>query len=208
MDSYGILGVGRNATMEEINAAFKRLMDKYSEDKYINNPLSDLAAQKRRDIEAAYDAIIKERAKKEKENKEADSYNNGSFSDTDNSGQSQTSSEYQQIRSYINTGNIIMAERMLQETQTKDAEWYYLSGLVAMRRGLYNDAYNYIKTATNKEPQNQEYRAAFMRMEQQASGYRGMNGGMQQDQCCNCCTNLVIADCCCECLGGDLISCC
>ena len=199
MDSYGVLGVSRNASMEEINAAFKALMDNYSEDKYIDNPLTDLAQKKRQEVEQAYDAIVKERAQIEKQRKQQQE---------ETQHQKTADPEYQQIRSYINVGNITAAEQMLQEMQVRDAEWHYLSGCVFLRRGQYNEAYQSFKTATNKEPQNQEYRAALMRMEQQANSYRDTNSSMQQAQCCNCCGNLMIADCCCECMGGDLIPCC
>ena len=61
----------------------------------------------------------------------------------------------------------------------------------------------------NKDPMNTEYKNAFMAMQQNAGGYRNMNtGNMSQDDCCNCCSNLICADCLCECMGGDLIPCC
>ena len=116
--------------------------------------------------------------------------------------------EYEQIKRCIDQGNTIEAQRLLQAVTKRDAHWYYLSGCLALRNGMYNDAYNFFRTASNKDPQNDEYRAAYMRMEQQAGGYRNYGGNMQQQDCCNCCSNLIIADCCCECLGGDLISCC
>ena len=96
----------------------------------------------------------------------------------------------------------------LSSMKERDAEWYYLCGVVSLRRGLYNDAYSFFKTATNKDPLNMEYREAFARMDRQAGAYRQAGPNMQQMDCCTCCNNLLIADCCCECMGGDIIPCC
>ena len=200
MDAYGILGVGRNASKAEIDAAYKSLLDKYSEDKYTGGPLADLAEKKRAELWQAYDEVIKDRAQREKN--EQSSTGGNSFSGN-------SSPEYMQIRQYINIGNLAEAERLLSEIKSHDAEWYYLSGCIALRRGNYNGAYSAFKTATNKDPMNMEYKNAFMSMQQNAGGYRNMSAGnMSQDDCCNCCSNLICADCLCECCGGDLIPCC
>lgn len=200
MDAYSILGIKRNATIEEINAAFKALAEKYSEEKYPDGPLSELAAKKRKEIENAYDEIVKSRAA-EKNNSQANTKTSGTYS--------YTSPEYKEIRDFINNGDIDSAARRLHEYQKKDAEWFYLNGLIALRKGMYNEAFYSFKTATNKEPANEEYKAAYLRMQQQAAGYRETgNAASDAAQCCNCCNSLICADCCCECMGGDLIPCC
>ena len=202
MDSYTILGVSRNATKAEIDAAYKAMLEKYSEEKYQNGPLVDLAAKKREELSRAYDEVIKDRAQKAQA--EQNSAGTNSFS-----GGGASSPKYAQIRQYINIGNITEAQRLLSEIKNHDAEWHYLTGCVELRRGNYNGAYSNFKTATNKDPMNLEYKNAFMSMQQNAGGYRNMNtGDMSQADCCNCCSNLICADCLCECCGGDLIPCC
>lgn len=60
------------------------------------------------------------------------------------------------------------------------------------------------------DPQNAEYRNARLnieRMAQQGSAGR-TTGTVCADDGCGCCANLMLADCCCECMGGDLIPCC
>ena len=198
MDAYNTLGISKNATQAEIDTAFRALMDKYSEDKYMGNPLADLAAQKRRELENAYDTIIKERAKTGETKNTQNTYQQSSQGDT----------RYADIRQKIETGDLNGASRILQSITIRDAQWHYLSGCIALRRGMYNEAYNSFRIASDREPDNMEYRNAYMRMEQQSHTYRNMGGGMEQAQCCNCCSNLLIADCCCECLGADLSSCC
>lgn len=200
MDVYGVLGVGRNASKSEIDAAYKALIEKYSEEKYENGPLAELAAKKREELNFAYDEIIKERSKKA----ESAASENAGFG-----GENSCSAEYREIRQFINIGNISEAEKRLSEIKVHDAEWYYLMGCVEIRRGNYNGAYSNFKTATNKDPMNMEYKNAYLSMQQNAGGYRNMNtGDMSQTDCLNCCSNLICADCLCECMGGDIIPCC
>lgn len=198
MDAYAVLGINKNATKAEVDAAYRALLDKYSEEKYLGGPLADLAAKKREEFDRAYDEIIKDMASKAERTAE----NANNFTGSSNA-------EFAQIRQFINIGNLVEAERLLSQIKHHDAEWYYLTGCVNLRRGNYNGAYQNFKTATNKDPMNMEYKNAFMSMQQNAGGYRNVGtGDMSQTDCCNCCSNLICADCLCECMGGDLIGCC
>ena len=49
-DYYGILGINKNATDDEVKAAYKEMAKKYHPDNYADNPLSDLAAEKMKEI--------------------------------------------------------------------------------------------------------------------------------------------------------------
>ena len=61
-DPYEILGVSRNATDDQVRAAYRELVKKYHPDKYQGNPLADLAEEKLREVNEAYDQIMKERS--------------------------------------------------------------------------------------------------------------------------------------------------
>lgn len=195
---YKVLGVREGATMEEIKAAYKELAKKYHPDKYVNNPLGDLAAEKMKEINEAYDYLTKN---------QGNAGNSYSSSGTYRSG-----NNYAQIRNLINLGNIGEAERMLNGINIRDAEWNYLMGMVMMRKGWYDSAYQYLLHATQMAPHNAEYRNAFNSISRAGGAYRNMGtnygygtGGMST---CDCCSNLICADCCCEMMGGDLIPCC
>ncbi len=56
-DYYEILGISKNATQEQIKEAYRQLVKKYHPDMHINNPLGDLAAEKFREIQEAYEAL-------------------------------------------------------------------------------------------------------------------------------------------------------
>ena len=61
-DPYSVLGVDSNASDEEIKRAYRELARKYHPDNYQNNPLADLAEEKMKEINEAYDAINKMRS--------------------------------------------------------------------------------------------------------------------------------------------------
>ena len=55
---YSVLEISPSATDEEVKKAYRALAKKYHPDNYINNPLADLASEKMKAINEAYDTII------------------------------------------------------------------------------------------------------------------------------------------------------
>ena len=60
-DPYRVLGVDRNASEEEIKKAYRKLSRMYHPDANINNPNKDQAEAKFKEVQQAYDQIVKER---------------------------------------------------------------------------------------------------------------------------------------------------
>lgn len=58
-DPYEVLGVPRGASQEEVKKRYRELAQKYHPDKYAGHELSDLAQEKMKAINEAYDAIIR-----------------------------------------------------------------------------------------------------------------------------------------------------
>lgn len=71
-DPYEVLGVSGNASEEEIKKAYKSLSRKYHPDANINNPNKEEAEEKFKEIQQAYQQIMKERT-------EGYSYQNGGY---------------------------------------------------------------------------------------------------------------------------------
>ena len=202
-DPYKVLGVDPSATDEQIKDAYRALVKKYHPDKFADSDLAELANEKMKEVNAAYDEIQKIRS--------GASQNKNSYSGGFNPGSSSSSEYYTRVRQLINMGNIYEAEQLLLTTpqQSRNAEWHYLYACVLVKKGYYADAQRFFDMACNMEPSNNEYQSArnmFRARSQQNGSYRTY----QSNGCCDldCCTSLICADCCCECMGGDLIACC
>ncbi|MBO7176420.1 MAG: tetratricopeptide repeat protein, partial [Clostridia bacterium] len=125
------------------------------------------------------------------------------------------SADYANIRRLINSRRFNEAARLLGQIPMGDrvAEWHYLYSVILVRQGRVNDAMRELEIACNMEPGNMEYQKAKEMFNQTSAGYgRNYYGGTtyQSGGCntCDMCQGLICADCCCECMGGDLISCC
>ena len=202
-DPYMTLGVSRDATDEEIKKAYRALARKYHPDNYAGSDLADVAEEKMKEINEAYDMIGKMRAA----GGTGGSYTGGSSS------QGYTSGNYAEIRYRINEGRFSDAEILLDAipASQRGAEWNFLKGCVMMQRGYYFDAQKYIETACYLDPTNMEYRQVKQRMRATASSYDSPYRTTSYGSACSgtdCCTSLICANCLCECCGGDLIRCC
>ena len=168
-DPYQILGVSENASDEEIKKAYRELARKYHPDNYHDNPLEDLAQEKMKEINAAYEQITKERASGRRTGGAGGAYGGGSYGyggyqSYGGYGSSQ-SSVLQQARIAINTGNISRAEALLANYSDHNAEWNFLKGVVCYRRGWMDEALRYYRIAVQMDPGNAEYRQALDYME-------------------------------------------
>ncbi len=202
-DPYTILGVSRTATDEEIKKAYRALARKYHPDNYADSGLADLAEEKMKEINEAYDEIQKIRSGASG----SDSFS-GSYS-----GASSQNSSFARVRQLFNMGQFSEAELILDATPQSErgAEWNFLKGCVLLQRGYIYDAQKHIDTACYLDPSNMEYKAAKQRMRATASTYGSPYATSNQAGGCSgsdVCTSLICADCLCECCGGDLIRCC
>lgn len=202
MNPYAVLGVPENATDEQIKDAYRRLARQYQDDTVQNGPLYDVAQRKMAELDAAYDAIVAERrGQTAYGNSSRSSYQNTNYNTYNYSG-----SQFSDIRAQIRAGRMDDAEMLLDgiPREQRSAEWYFLKGQIQQRRGWFDEAYSNLSKACQMDPQNSEYAAAFNNLNNNArGGYRQTRGG--SCSACDICSSLLCADCCCECMGGDLI---
>lgn len=188
---YEVLEINENASKDEIKKAYRTLAKKYHPDQYGNNPLKDLAEDKMREINEAYDYLIKNEGTNTYSNVNNNSYTNNS------------SSIYQSIENDIYNGNLDSAESKLMRINSRDAEWHYLMGILNTRKGWYDQAYSNLNTACSLDPNNFKYQSELNKL-------RGMNNSYRQPyydtrrrdpDICSICSTLYCLDCLCG--GGN-----
>ena len=209
---YEVLGISENASEEEIKKAYRDQVKKYHPDQYQDNPLSKLAEDKLREVNEAYEYLTgKGQTTKASNGWSGRSGYTGGQSGGAAGGQNYGDGSFRQVRMYINSGNIAAAEALLESIQDKSAEWFYLRGLIFMKKGWYNEAIMNIKQACNMDPSNYEYRDALNRMNANNNMYRGNaynRGYGAGPSFCDMCMCAWCTDSMCECCGGDVIGCC
>ena len=206
-DPYQVLGVSEGATDEEIKKAYRDLARKYHPDNYHDNPLADLAQERMKEINAAYEQITKERSGGGGRPGGGYGYGYGGGQQYRQSGSS-TSSVLQQARMAVNSGDLSRAEALLANYSDHNAEWNFLKGVICYRRGWVDEARRYYETACQMDPGNPEYRQARNLM---AGGPRGAyrpGGGPFGTEVCP--GSLCLELCCIYtfCSGGGYFCCC
>ncbi len=193
-DPYSVLGVSPDASDEQIKRAYRELARKYHPDNYQNNPLADLAEEKMKEINQAYDSITKMRSGGSGGYQTQGSYQSQSaYQQRNSSGRT----VYEQARQCINLGDLSRAEQLLRSVPGQDAEWHFLTGSIAYRKGWLDEATQHFQMACNLDPSNGEYRQAVMMMRQGGQAYRPYGYGGGGIDTCDLCTMCMCMNCMC-----------
>ena len=207
-DPYQVLGVPSTATDEEVKKAYRDLARKYHPDNYHDNPLADLAQERMKEINEAYEAVQSQR----KAQRSGGYSTSGTGYGTGYGGYQsayqgayQGSSRYQRVRMAISSGDLNLAEELLNAQTDHNGEWNFLKGAVCYKRGWMDEARRYYETAVQMDPGNAEYQRALDMLNGNGAAYRPNGYGHVTTGNCagDNCSSLCAACACMNCLFGS-----
>ncbi len=215
-DPYSVLGVSRSASEEEIKKAYKALSRKYHPDANINNPNKEQAEEKFKEIQAAYQQVMKERT----DGFSSSGYgygpgssqgyggNYGGFGQGGGTGYEEEP-HLRAAGNYIRNGYYKEARNALDGMgqQERNARWYYYSAIAHSGMGNNVAALDHAKRASALEPGNADYQSLVRRFESGGSWYeqRQASYGYPSFGSSDICMKLCIANMICNfCCGGGM----
>lgn len=208
-DPYQVLGIPSTATDEEVKKAYRNLARKYHPDNYHDNPLEDLAQERMKEINEAYETIRTQRKAVQSGGQSYGGYTGG-YSQGYNAGA--YGGVWQRIRLAISQGNLNLAEELLNAQTDHNGEWNFLKGAVCFKRGWMDEARRYYETAVQMDPGNAEYQRALDMLNGNGAAYRPNGYGHVTTGNCagDNCSSLCAACACMNCLfgGGGYYFCC
>lgn len=194
---YEVLGVSKNASMEEITEKYQQLKTEYGEARFSTGEEGNAAARKLTELEAAFADIRSERSYQEAASQNANS-----------------SGDFAGVEAAIRAGDLEKAQMLLDVVTDRTAEWHYLQSYVYYRKNWMNESKKQLEIAVSMDGANPKYQKALqdlnrkMQADQQrvfTSGnaaygghpYGANNGQMGGDTLSNCCTTYL----CCQALS-------
>ena len=150
-DPYQVLGVTRTASDEEIKKAYRALSRRYHPDANVNNPNKAAAEEKFKEVQQAYDAIMKEK----QQGSFYGGYRNAgrtAGSQAGDSIQMQAAANYIANRCYAEALHVLNAVPV----QERRARWFYYSAVANQGTGNNITAKEQAERAVEMEPSNME----------------------------------------------------
>lgn len=211
-DPYEVLGVPSSATDEEVKKAYRNLARKYHPDNYHDSPLADVAQEKMKEINEAYEEVQSMRKNGGAGQSSYGGYGRNPYGQNPY-GAYGGDPAFARVRMSIAQGELNLAEELLNAMRDHNAEWNFLKGAICYRRGWMDEAKRYYETAVQMNPNNPEYRRALDILDGQGTTYRPNGYGNRStavfggDACTRICGALICVNCLAS-AGGRFIYCC
>ena len=201
LDPYSVLGVSRDASMDEIKKAYRKLSRQYHPDANINNPNKEEAEEKFKQVQQAYDQIVRER-----EQGASQSSWSGGFGGSYQTQDDQRSMEMRAAANYINAAHYQEALNVLNRMTERNGQWYYYHAVANAGAGNTASAMEDARRAVDMEPNNMQYQQLYQQLQSGGQWYWNQGNGYGYERpgngfgncCCQClCMNMLCPGCCC-----------
>ncbi len=155
-----ILGLGENATVDEIKTAYENLRERYLEERFKDGEVGNNAARMLTRIETAYNDLMSEI---------------GEASTTDEGGDM-----FGRVEQYLKEGNFNEAQRVLDSFNERGAQWHYLQSVVFYRKNWINESKKQLEIAIQLDPENANYKETYRKLNEKINYDAGQQNGQKQ----------------------------
>lgn len=188
MDPYQVLGITRGASDEEVKKAYRALSRKYHPDANVNNPYKEQAEEKFKQIQQAYDQIMREKQQGSSYSDFGDGpfngfagryyYTNGNTTQDKES----ESTKLQAAANYIANKYYREALNVLNDIPfaERKGKWYFYSAIANEGCGNKATAIEHIQRAVAFEPSNMQYRQFQQNLQYGGTWYSNMGSGFER----------------------------
>ncbi len=135
-NSYIILGLKDNATLQEVENAYQRLKEKYQVQCFEEGESGSIGARMLSKIKIAYNDCVEDIKKRE-------IVGDGSI--------------YAAIKNLVNEGKLNEAQALLDDTEPRDGEWHYMQARIFYKRNWFLESKVQVEMALTRDPNNSEY---------------------------------------------------
>ncbi|MCR5640494.1 MAG: J domain-containing protein [Lachnospiraceae bacterium] len=159
MDPYQVLGISPSASDDEVKKAYRSLSRKYHPDANVNNPNKAMAEEKFKQVQQAYDTIMKMRQRGESYGGYGSNYSSGRTS-YGYGQRANISPELQAALNYLSGGYYQEAMTVLSsiDASKRGGVWYYMAAVASEGLGNLSAAREYAARAVALEPSNFQFR--------------------------------------------------
>jgi hypothetical protein len=199
---YKILGASSSDSDEVIAQKYQELKSKYQEERFVEGEVGNNAAKMLTEIEIAYNEIKNYRQ--------------------ETSVGGEQSKAFSSVESAIKSGNLTLAQSLLDDFNERDAEWHYYQSVIFYKKNWINESKKQLEIAISMNPNEPKYKNALNKINDKVNegakinsdwnksgnaNYRVEEGESQQqlggDSCAQWCCDMIICNtllnCCCSC---------